>query len=429
MKRLKKILKWTWNVAGAAIGILLILNAYFVWSTGTRLERRLSELRQAGDPVQIADLARPAIPPETNADVFLRRAADDLDAIQKELAAMYPRMGYPTGEVAPGHQEKLESLFAAYPRVMPLLEQAADCPDSDPQLDYNLPPSRFSEISMQSSGRNRTLSRVLRARSAWLLSKGRIEDALATQVLMLRLTRQMRRDPFIIGYLVRLACEQVAMDGVNQALQAGPVPPAARQALDNELALHDTMEGYKWAMRTERAYSLTSFREMPGAGLWLTRAYVNDVMSRVIDLFDRYLKEAAQPHADVVARKGASPPPNGGANPYGALVTLLIPSLDGVRPAAERTRAMSRSLRVLNAIQARVPPGTDRAPGLGDLGIPPEVTIDPFSGEPMHVKWMPEGWMVYSVGKDLVDDGGLLDRANTDVGVGPILQGETQKKP
>ncbi len=48
------------------------------------------------------------------------------------------------------------------------------------------------------------------------------------------------------------------MDSVNQVLQAGPVSPAARQALESELALHDTMEGYIWAMRSERAFTLSS---------------------------------------------------------------------------------------------------------------------------------------------------------------------------
>ncbi len=123
-----------------------MLNGYFVWSTGTRLERRLAALRQAGEPVQIADLAREPIPPEKNADVFLRRAADDLDAIQKELLVVYPKVGYPTGTVLPADQEGMEKMFAAYPKVMPLLEQAADCPDSDPQLDFTLPPSRSSDL-------------------------------------------------------------------------------------------------------------------------------------------------------------------------------------------------------------------------------------------------------------------------------------------
>jgi hypothetical protein len=46
------------------------------------------------------------------------------------------------------------------------------------------------------------------------------------------------------------------------------------------------------------------------------------------------------------------------------------------------------------------------------------VTIDPFNGKSLIVKKAPEGWMVYSVGSDLVDNGGKLD-GRTDVGAGP----------
>jgi len=405
-----------------------MLNAYFVWSTGTQLERRLVALRQAGDPVQLADLAREPIPPERNADVFLRRAADDLDAIQKELLGFYPKTVYPTGTLSPADRERLEKLFAAYPRVMPLLEQAADCPDSDPQLDGTRPTTRFVEPYMEHSSKHRLLARVLRARSALLLSKGRADDALATQVLMLRLTRHWRREPLLIGYLMTLACEHVAMDGANQVLQAGPVSPSARQALDTELALHDTMEGYNWALRSERSYSLSSVRELPASGFWLMRGFANELALGLIDLFDRYLEKGSRPYAEVVSDKSGAPTPSHGPNLYGALIRLLEPSLAAIREPAERPRAMSRSLRVLSALQARVPPGSDRVPKRTDLGLPEEATIDPYNGEPLHVKKLPEGWMVYSVGKNLVDDGGILDFKN-DLGAGPISQTGSQKKP
>jgi hypothetical protein len=428
MKRLLKILKWIGIVTGAAIAILLMINAYFVWSTGIRLERRLADLRQAGDPVQLADLAREPIPPEQDADVFLRRAADDLDAIQKELLAQYPKTGQPPGALPPADQDKLEKLFAAYPRVMPLLEQAARCPDYDPQLDGSLPPTRFLESWMGRTSRRRLLTRVMRARTALLLSRGRSDEALATQVLMLRLTRLWRGEPLLMGYLVTTACEQAAMDGVNEVLQAGPVSPAARQALDAELALQDSMEGYKGALRSERAFSLSSVREMPGAGSWLTRGFVNILMLRLIDLFDRYLENASRPYAVVVSEKGEAAAPSGGPNPYGALVKLLEPPLASTREVAERVRAMSRSLRVLNALQTRVPVGSDRVPKLTDLGLPGEATIDPFNGELLHVKKLPEGWLVYSVGSNLIDEGGQLDQ-KADLGAGPVGREASARQP
>jgi len=89
---------------------------------------------------------------------------------------------------------------------------------------------------------------------------------------------------------------------------------------------------------------------------------------------------------------------------------------------------MSRSLRVLNALQARVPPGGDHVPDLTELGLPAEATIDPFNGKPLNVKRLPQGWMVYSVGRDGVDDGGKLDW-RTDIGAGPMGPGGSRKTP
>jgi hypothetical protein len=426
MKRLRTILKWIAIAAAAAIAILLTLNAYFVWSTGTELERRLGVLRQAGDPVQLADLAHEPIPPEKNADAFLSRAADDLDAIQKELLASYPKKGYSTGSLTPVEQDRLEKLFAAYPRVMPLLEQAADCPDSDLHLDFSLPPTSFLQAYLNRPEKHRLLNRVLRTRCALLLSKGRRDDALSNQILMLRLTRHWRREPLIITYLVTAVCELGAMEGVNQVLDAGPISPSARQALDTELALHDTMAGYDWALRSERAYSLSSIREIPGSSFWLTRGFSNELALGLIDVYDQYRAKSSRPYHVVIADKAAPSAPRYGPNLYGALITLLEPAFSAAREPAERTRAMSRSLRVLNALQARVPRGSTLMPKLSDLDLPEAVTIDPFNGEPLHIKKVSERWMVYSVGGNLVNDGGLLDR-KSDIGAGPMVPDDPQK--
>jgi hypothetical protein len=429
MKRLKKILKWFAICVAALIAILLVLNAFFVWSTGTALERRLLELRQAGDPVQLSDLAREPIPPELNADVYLRRATDDLDAIQQELMVLYPKTGVPTGDLSKAELEKLEQLFAAYPRLMPLLEQAAGCPDYDPGIDGSLPPSQFFQPGIQPTSRHRLLARVLRARTALLVAEGRIDDALANSVLVLRLTRHWRREPMLIGYLMTAACEQATMNGVNQALQAGPISPSARQALDAELALHDTMDGLLWALRSERSFSLSSVREQLFIlRNWLGRGTLNDLELRLIGLFDDYIDQARKPYSEVSARKNQEATRRGGSNPFATLVTLLEPSLVACREPAECVRAMSRCLRVLNALQSRVATTSPQLPNLADLGLPLGATIDPYNGEPLHLTKTPTGYLVYSVGRNLVDDGGKLDGV-TDIGAGPKSKDEPAKKP
>lgn len=419
MKRLKKILIWMGIITGAAIGILLILNAWYVWSTGTRLEKQLAVLRESGQPVQLADLARKPIANETNAAVFLRRAADDLDAMQKELMAWYPKTVYPSGTLLPADQEKLEKMFAAYPKTLPLLEQAASCPDYDPQLDFTLPPSSFLGSQIERLGKHRVLYRVLQARSAWLVSAGRHDEAIATTIMLLRLSRHLHREPLIIGYLVTVGCKGVAMDEVNHVLQSGPVSPASRQALDAELALHDNMDGYRWAFLSERAYVLSSLRELPGYNIWLLRGSANDGTLRLLKLMDQYLTNASRLYAEVLAEEDATATvPTGSWNMYRVVIELLKPALNAAREPAERIRSLARSLRVLNALQAGASHG-DRMPELADLGLAEDITQDPFNGQPLKFKKLPDGWTVYSVGRNLVDDGGNLD-GQTDVGVGPI---------
>ena len=146
------------------IAVLLVLNAWYVWSTGTRLEQRFRSLREAGEPVQLADLERMPIPPETNAATYLRRAADDLDSMQKELTAWYPQSAYPAVPVPPGDREKIGKLLAAYPKVWPLLEQAAACPDYDPEIDYTV--GSLVNRKLDELNRHRSAFRVMRARSA-----------------------------------------------------------------------------------------------------------------------------------------------------------------------------------------------------------------------------------------------------------------------
>ena len=44
--------------------------------------------------------------------------------------------------------------------------------------------------------------------------------------------------------------------------------------------------------------------------------------------------------------------------------------------------------------------------------------MDPYSGNPLLLKLLPNGWTVYSVGKDGIDNGGQL-KSLQDIGFGP----------
>jgi len=101
------------------------------------------------------------------------------------------------------------------------------------------------------------------------------------------------------------------------------------------------------------------------------------------------------------------------------LASLVLSAAARTHAAHIRTCAWVRCLRVLNALQQRPATAENAPPKLADLGLPAEATIDPFNGSPLHLRKAGDEWVIYSVGKDLIDDGGQLEDEK-DIGIGPI---------
>jgi hypothetical protein len=438
MRRLKKILKWTGIVLAGLAAIGLVANAVFVWITDTRLERQWAAIRAAGDPMRLTDLARPPLEPEKNAATFLRRAKAGVEAIQKEMSAVPHFWEYVNteGPMPAEIQKALTAAFAAYPDVIPLLEQAAACPDYDAQWDYAVPPQEFIGKTLPDWQVCRENGRVLQFRVRLLMAEGNYDEAARTAVVLLRLARQYRRNPLLIGLLVAIAIQGTAVDHANSVLQAGPVSKGVRDALEKELAIQDA-EKCAWAFKSERAWELDYFRNplpppfrtfFPGQNFWLiNRGLWNRRESACLELLRIFIAMAddPRPYRDIEQTLERQKP----AGTRAAGQTLLdvqdsaaleFPSYKAVYTAAVRTRAKIRTLRVLNALQTHAPADGGAAPKLTALGLPAEAITDPFNGEPLHVKKTARGWVVYSVGPNLQDDGGKVeDPANGDVGIGP----------
>jgi hypothetical protein len=86
--------------------------------------------------------------------------------------------------------------------------------------------------------------------------------------------------------------------------------------------------------------------------------------------------------------------------------------------ANARTVAVMRSLRIYNALRQFAEKHGREATGLEQLDLPQSATIDPYSGEPLKIKFTGQGWVVYSVMENGMNDGGdFIGRK--DYGVAP----------
>ena len=385
MSRLKKALKWTSIVLGALVAISLAANAVFVWTTDTRLERQLAAIRAAGDPLTLADLARPPVPPEQNGATYLRRAEAGVDAIHKEVTTV-PRFWewFETEVPMPAEiQKALKAACSAYPDVIPVLQQAAACPDYDAQLDYTLPPEQFLDKMLLAVQAIRADSRVLQFRVRLLIAERNHDEALRTALVLFRLAQHCGRNPMIVSYLAAASIQGIAVDSANLVLQTGLVSKEIRGVLDAELARQERTEGFAWALESERAFGLESFRGFPLRNMWLlSRGYWNQQESAYLDAMQAFLTLSRVPGSHRQAEQTIGQIHEGISPGQGIFAELIFPALQALHHAVVQTRANIRALRVLNALQAHVPAGSNEVPKLSELDLPVETTTDPFDGAP-----------------------------------------------
>ncbi len=421
MKRLKHVLRWVEIVLAATVAMALIVNTWLVWRSGARLERQLAAIRQVGDPTSLADLKPDALLAAENAATYLHQADPDVSTIHEameKLPGVFPQPDTLPQPVTASASHEVKRILQSHPKAIPLLEQAAACRNNDSQLDYALPPlaslTQFLSVTERYAAYVRVL---LYGRAMPLLAEGKRDDAVRTIVQTLRLARQVDHNPLLMAYMPMIRVRGRAMDCADAALQAGPLSKQVRDALDAELAIEDRMDGYVWAVRSQRAAFLDEFETIPHRQDWfISRVIWNRQESDCLDALALDLSIAldSRPYRDM-ARLIAERPRLAWGVGGGMLPEIRVSLL----PVAQ-LRAKIRALRVLNSLQAHLAADGKESPRLSELGLPADAITDPFTGEPLHVKKHAQGWLIYSVGENYQDDGGASNAPHDDIRAGPL---------
>jgi hypothetical protein len=414
--RSKRIAARTAIAAGLMLAAAVGWCVWSAWVAGGRLESRLDAIRAAGDPTSIADFGAPELAREDDADALLEEAAPGVAALEKEMLKLFPKSGRPAGPLDPDALARLDAAFQAHPDVVPRLMEAASRAGYSHRFASTSHTTRFTQEVGDRTGRFRSMIRILASWSSALRARGDRDGAVAVAIASLRLSDDLGRDPGLMSTLAAIACGSVSVQDAAETLLSGPVSDESRRSLDAELARFDASRLLTHALKTERAFSVSSFREMPTPPIPFAGWLRDGAVLMILNLYEKELEIVDLPYLEAKAASDAIAAQLP-LHPMRPMATLLAPALRSLREAVARQSAMVRSLRVLNALQRG---GTEAGPAdLASLGLPPEATLDPFTEKPLLAKKLPGGWLVYSAGADLADDGGILEKAR-DVGVGPV---------
>jgi hypothetical protein len=396
-----------WGIGFALVmAVLLIINAVMAWRAERRLEGKRTALRAAGLPASIADLTPKPIDDESNAAIEIERIKPRLDAFSREYNAFYQselgKMWSPREEAGqpptPEQAAAIRTILEAYPDILTAFKRAAGRSAYASRLDFTLSHSDFLQSLMNRQSDVRMLARFADWHARLLIASDRVNEAALLGINELKLARLYENEPTLVNYLVSIAVRGHAIDGISRAIRAGSITDETRGELLAELDAQDRPT-IKNALDTEFATVLdypteTTFR-VPTFLAWPIKNWMLSELAAV----EVALEAADRPYYEIRDKWGERPTTQPGSQ-------LLLPAMQAAFQAEARRLALLRCLRILVALEAyRLRTGHD-ASGLEDLALPDKAVIDPHSGKPLKLKHTEQGWIVYSVMENGVDDGG-----------------------
>ena len=369
-----------------------------------RVNSRIAELRAAGSPTSISDLARTDLP-KSEAFGKILELETTLNKIDLAIYRAMPQVENPSESEQQKAEAEIDKIFAEFvdrhPTIIEQLREAATLPPGSSWTDFSLPTVEVTESSMDKIGSYSAATRLLVTDANYQLRAGNSDEAAMDALALLRWSDQIAIEPGLVYLLKCHAIEQENLDIAARVISSDELTESTRNELIALLKAKDFASAWKKALASERAIGLTMMDDLPGP----TNALPSFLQEKLT-----YLDMIEEQQA-VADSWGIHP--IGTSNTGGVLVGTVIPAIETSFEAFRRVQAKAHAVIVLNAwIHA----GKTKVFKLETLDVDPRFKIDPFTGDEMNVAATDSGVTIYSVGINLLDDGGELEN-EIDVGI------------
>ena len=282
---------------------------------------------------------------------------------------------------------------------------------------------------------SRKVARLLKLASFNHAQRGDLDEALDGCRAIIGVSDSIGDEPFTISQLVRLSDNLFAAKAFERVLAQGEPSDSALERAQHRVVEESKIPFALIAFRGERAsffdvLGKIAREELPISALSDRgssdkkpqapfaphgRAFFQynqglslNFLTRAVEIVKLHPHEQLAPWKawEKMTRK-----PEGWKLYRGAMTYLLLPSIGAFHLAYLRTVALLNVTQTMIAMErsrillGRWPTSLDEIP----RAILPENPIDPFSGQHVKIARTNDGWIVYSVGPDGIDDGGKLD--------------------
>jgi len=437
-RRILRGFKWALFVLGALLVLSPLVMVFLARQAEKRLDLALKEISARGEPVKVTQLAPPPVPDKENAALIYKKAFELIRQTEEDKELISTIGSGKTKLDDPKVATQARDILKRNERLLQLLHQASSMPRCDFKRDW----SKGMMINFPNFSKLRSSSRILAFESAVLAQQGRLDDALEACGANLRLAKAAD-EPILISQLVRYAIIAIASKTFGNILRDSQPSAQACRALADEIAKIDLVPCYVETLKGERAMGIWTFdltRKTPDPMKTLTylieeagksqsssagaashhrtpvfgrsffRWYLASDESAYLQGMGKVIQMAPRPYREqraVLEEQEKSLEPTSLTQPQ-ALTAILLPILS--RPPVARDRAIANLgldeiALLLKAYKAENGAYPDSLASLADFSGRPLPT-DPFSGKPFVYRREKTGFLLYSWGQNLKDDGG-----------------------
>ena len=280
----------------------------------------------------------------------------------------------------------------------------------------------------------RQASRLLSLEAMEQTEEQRPQQAVESVITSLSVSRSLNQEPVLISYLVHIACQGISLESLQRILNRMPLTDAQLAKLSVAIEESENQQALTRAFVGERCIGDDIFDSLRSENVpmdqmvsflgespwwchlfWLYRTTgLLELDERCyLDIMEEKVKATQLPPPEDMAAASAIADKENHLSHCHVLSRMLLPALDGAMIKAGRCDAMIRDTQTAIAVERyRLANGT-LPKQLSNL-IPaflPTVPSDPFDGKPLRYKTLEKGYVVYSVGEDREDNGGVEKNA------------------
>lgn len=421
--------------AGLVVAALVLHTALLV-ASGIALRNARKELRAAGRPMTPEEIIPKKVPSSENAaplyeSAFALLKSESVDGKTLEQSVADTAKEYAAQPDLNATRAAFENALVhpTFSQALELVEQAT----TRTQCNFNRQYDLGASLIVPHLNEMLAIGHILNAKALLLAHRGEPQQAYATLATALRMADALRTEPILISALIRNAQYKMALETLP-ALSAiappddetaahlsalldavDPVAPFVR-ALDGERSLYG-----EWIYNCFADGNIHDLLGLEQGGAWAGRfakAVLGYRPSLQLDHtfflrnYARFADNASRPFWEI------SPPPR--MNPedefpwYATLSRFFTINFNSSFLGIVHMQAQLRVSRTgLALIRHKAARGSYPATLAGiDPRFLDELPIDPFTGQPLAYRPEDDGFVLYSLGENLADDGGTEKSKN-----------------